>query len=209
MRLVSVVTSTRSLLATRSLISDSRSSTWVDAGRTSTSRIDQPGRPHHLLDDLRPDARARTPPASPRRRSSARIMRLELIEAQRPVVERRRQPEAVVHQVLLARAVAAIHAADLRDRDVALVDDHERIVRQIVDQRRRRLARLAAGQMARVVLDAFAEAHLVQHLEIEARALLDALASTSLLCVWKNSMRSRSSALIASIARSVVARGVT
>ena len=35
MRLVSVVTSTRSLTFTRSLISDSRSSTWVDAGRTS------------------------------------------------------------------------------------------------------------------------------------------------------------------------------
>src|SRR5689334_7839345 len=30
--------------------------------------------------------------------------------------------------------------------------------------------------MPRVILDAFAEAHLVQHLEIEARTLLDALA---------------------------------
>ena len=47
--------------------------------------------------------------------------------------------------------------------------------RQVVDQRRRRLARLASGQVARVVLDALAEAQLVQHLEVEARALLDAL----------------------------------
>jgi hypothetical protein len=35
MRLVSVVTSTRSLTCTRAVISDMRSSTWVDAGRTS------------------------------------------------------------------------------------------------------------------------------------------------------------------------------
>ena len=35
MRLVRVVTSTRSPLATRRLISDIRSSTWVVAGRTS------------------------------------------------------------------------------------------------------------------------------------------------------------------------------
>jgi hypothetical protein len=33
--------------------------------------------------------------------------------------------------------------------------------------------------VARVVLDALAEAQLVEHLEVEAGALLDALASTS------------------------------
>ena len=58
---------------------------------------------------------------------------------------------------------------------MALVDDHQRLRRQVVDQRRRRLAGLAAGEVPRVVLDALAEPHLVQHLEIEPRALLDPL----------------------------------
>ncbi len=42
MRLVSVVTSTRSLRATRRLISDSRSSTCVAAGRTSSTGSTSP-----------------------------------------------------------------------------------------------------------------------------------------------------------------------
>ena len=58
---------------------------------------------------------------------------------------------------------------------MALVDDHERVVRQIVDQRGGRLAGLASGQMARVILDALAEAQLGEHLQVEAGALLDAL----------------------------------
>ena len=49
-----------------------------------------------------------------------------LLEVQRPVVERRRQPEAVVDQHFLARAIAVVHAADLRHRLVALVDDEQR-----------------------------------------------------------------------------------
>src|SRR5207247_8436432 len=73
------------------------------------------------------------------------------------------------------RASALVHAAELRDADVALVDDHQRVVRQIIDQGGWRLARLAPREVARVVLDALAEAKLRQHLEVEARALLDAL----------------------------------
>ena len=52
MRLVSVVISTRSRAAAQRMISASTSSTWVRAGRTSTSRIEQAGRPHDLLDEL-------------------------------------------------------------------------------------------------------------------------------------------------------------
>ena len=85
------------------------------------------------------------------------------------------QPEPVVDEVLLARAVALVHPADLRDRHVALVDEHQRARRQVVDQRRRRFPRTAPRQMARVVLDALAEADLGHHLEVEARPLLDPL----------------------------------
>src|SRR5439155_25454329 len=44
-----------------------------------------------------------------------------------------------------------------------------------VDQRGGGLARFAVRQMARVVLDAVAEAHLLEHLEVVHRSLLDAL----------------------------------
>ena len=58
---------------------------------------------------------------------------------------------------------------------MALVDDHQRARRQVVDQRRRRLAGAAPRQVARVVLDALAEPDLGHHLEVEAGALLDPL----------------------------------
>jgi len=55
------------------------------------------------------------------------------------------------------------------------VDEHQRIGRQVVDQRRRRFARLAPGKMPRVVLDPFAESELVEHFEVETRPLLEPL----------------------------------
>ena len=58
---------------------------------------------------------------------------------------------------------------------MALIDEHQRILRQIIQQRRRRLARHAAGKMARVVLDAVAVADFLDHLHVEQRALMDAL----------------------------------
>jgi hypothetical protein len=48
-----------------------------------------------------------------------------LLEVQRPVVERRRQPEAVLDQHFLARPVAGVHAAESAARLMALVDDEQ------------------------------------------------------------------------------------
>ena len=58
---------------------------------------------------------------------------------------------------------------------MALVDEHQRILRQIIQQRRRRLARQPSGEVAAVVLDAVAVADLLDHLQVEERALMDAL----------------------------------
>jgi hypothetical protein len=58
---------------------------------------------------------------------------------------------------------------------VAFVDDHQCVSRQVIEQRRRRLTRLPPREVSRVVLDALAETHFVQHLEVETRALFDAL----------------------------------
>ncbi len=100
---------------------------------------------------------------------------LPFLEVQRPVVERGREPEAELDQSPLARSVAAVHPAELRDGDVALVDEHQVVVREIIQQRGRRLSRRAAGQMARIVLDSGAESHLGQQFQIVQRALLQAL----------------------------------
>ena len=100
---------------------------------------------------------------------------LELVEAQRTVVQAAGQTEAVLGQCDLARAIALVHAADLRNRHVALVDDAEEVFREIVDQRVGRLSRLASVHVARVILDARAEVHRLQHLEVVVHAHLEAL----------------------------------
>ena len=105
----------------------------------------------------------------------ARRERQELVEHQRPVVERARQTEAVLDERQLARAVAVEHPADLRQRDVRLVDDDEEVLREVVEEAGRPLARFAPGEMPRVVLDAGAGADLEHHLDVEVRARLEPL----------------------------------
>src|SRR5216683_4650116 len=54
---------------------------------------------------------------------------------------------------------------------MGLVDDHQKILRKVVDQSWRWLAPLASRKMAAVILDAVAIAQLPHHLEIEQRPL--------------------------------------
>ena len=58
---------------------------------------------------------------------------------------------------------------------MALVDDQQVVFREVIDHRPGRRSRRALIEVARVVLDAAGEAHLAQHFQIVARALLDAL----------------------------------
>jgi hypothetical protein len=61
---------------------------------------------------------------------------LELLELQGAVVERARQAEPVLDEVLLAGAVAAVHRAELRDGLVRLVeDDSRKSLGEVVEQR--------------------------------------------------------------------------
>src|SRR6185503_4430165 len=96
---------------------------------------------------------------------------LELLERQRTVVEGRWQPEPEVDEDLLPRPVVLVHPVDLRNRDVALVDDEQEVRREVVDERPRPAAGLASGEVAGVVLDPRAEADLAHHLEVERRSL--------------------------------------
>ena len=58
---------------------------------------------------------------------------------------------------------------------MALVDEHQRVVGQVFEQGRRRLAGFAAGEIARIVLDAGAAAGRLHHFQVEERALLQPL----------------------------------
>ena len=138
-------------------------------------RIDEAGRADHLLDE---DAfRLLHLPMPGRRRDmhGLRPHRLPFLEPERAIVHAGRQAETVFGERRLAPIVAAIHAADLRDRHMALVGEDERVVGQIFEQGRRRLAGPAAGQIARIVLDAGAGAGRLQHFQIEQGALLEPL----------------------------------
>ena len=172
--LVSVVTSTRSPTASRARISSSRSSIWPARAAHLDLGVDQAGR----ADDLLHHPRRVLQLERARRRRDQHGLRHpvhELVEAQRPVVERRRQPEAVPDELLLAAAIALVHAADLRHGVVRLVDEDQEVAREVVEQRERRRARRPPVEDARVVLDAVAVAELPQHLHVVLRALADAV----------------------------------
>ena len=137
--------------------------------------VDEPGGPHDLLDH--PPLRLLDLVGRRRGRQEDALVDplVELVEAQRPVVGGRRQPEAVVDQRLLARAVALVLPVELGDGDVRLVDDEQVVVGEVVEQRVRRLARLPAVDVHRVVLDAAAEPDLPHHLEVVLGAHAQAL----------------------------------
>ena len=79
---------------------------------------------------------------------------LKLLESQGTVVEGCRQAEAILHKVLLACAVAAIHRVQLWHRHMALVDDQQVVFREEVEQAIGLLSGLSAVEVARIVLDA-------------------------------------------------------
>ena len=137
-------------------------------------RIDQSGRPDHLFREHPLDPVELPGPGRGADMDGLRAELLPFVETQRTVVQAGRQAEPELGQDRFAREVAPLHAADLRHRDVALVDDQQRVLREIFEQSRRRLARLAAGQIARVVLDPLAGAGGLDHFQIEGAALLQA-----------------------------------
>ncbi len=98
-----------------------------------------------------------------------------LFELQRSVVAGARQAEAVLDEDVFARAIPHELAVELRNGDVALVDDQEEVLRKVVEQGERRLAWATAVDVHRVVLDAVAVADLLDHLQVVLRAHAQAL----------------------------------
>ena len=128
-------------------------------------RVDQPRGPDDLLHD--PIGHLQLPGA--RRRGHVHDLLdplLELLETERTVVDRARQPEPEVDERGLPRDVALVHAVELRHRHVRLVDHDEVVVREVVEERVRGAPGRATVDVARVVLDPRAEADLPEHLEV-------------------------------------------
>jgi hypothetical protein len=86
--------------------------------------------------------------------------------------EGRRKPYSA--SVNLRREVAFVHAP-ICGTVTWLSSMKTGVVGEVFEQGRRRLAGLAAGEVARVVLDAGAGAGGLHHLEVEVGALLEAL----------------------------------
>ena len=95
---------------------------------------------------------------------------LKLLEFQRTVVKRTRKTESIIDQRLLPASVAVVHRIDLRQRHVGLVDDDQKLIREIIHQRLRRRTRFPAFHMAGIVLDAGAETSLIFHALLELRS---------------------------------------
>src|SRR6185295_199918 len=100
---------------------------------------------------------------------------LKLVEALRAVVEGRRQPETKIHERSLSRLVPVEHSPDLRNRGMALVDHQQEVLWEKIDQAEWPLAGPTPRQVPRVVLDAVAEPHFLEHLEVVVRAHPDSL----------------------------------
>jgi len=98
---------------------------------------------------------------------------LELVDVERPVVDRRGQAEAEVDQRLLARRVAAVHAAHLGNCHVRLVDEEQPVLGEVIEQGPGGRAGGAAGEVAGIVFDPGAVAGLTQSFEVVASAFFE------------------------------------
>jgi hypothetical protein len=172
-------------------------------------RIDQAGRADHLFDEHAADsfsshalgvADTATDCGRIMSHSSNRSGRLSMQEGSR-------KPYSAKGR--LAAEVAFEHAADLGHRDVAFVGEHQRVVGDIFEQGRRRLAGAASGQIARIVFDAGAGAGGFHHFEIEGGALLQPLRFQQAALVVELVQPHLQFDLIDLIACTSVGRGVT
>ena len=125
-------------------------------------RVDQASRTNDLLDDFAFGLFEF--PVGRRRRHENPLPRplVKLVKLKRPIIKSHRQAEAMFDQCCLTRVVAGPHGSNLRNRDVRLVDHQQRIFREEIEQRVRRLARFAVGECARIILDARTEARFPQ-----------------------------------------------
>ena len=77
--------------------------------------------------------------------------------------------------MIFLACVPRVLAPHLGNRDVRLVDDHEKVRRKVVEQREGAFAGLTPVEVSGVVLDARTDARLFQHLEVVLSARTQSL----------------------------------
>ena len=130
---------------------------------------------------------------------------LELVELQRTVVVCAREAEPVINQGFFPRTVTVVHAVQLGNRLVALIDNHKKIVREIIKETVGFLTCFPAVKVPGIILDPFAGTGLFDHLEIEPGPLFKPVCLDHPEC-WQTSS---SSLRIDAIAVFRVPSGVT
>ena len=105
---------------------------------------------------------------------------LEFIEFQRSVVRCGRESEPIVNQYALPRMVTTVHGTDLRQGNMALVDECNEILGEIVNQAERPHPFLPSVEIPGIILDSGAITHFLDELEIIFHPLLQSL---SLQCL--------------------------
>ena len=145
-------------------------------------RIQEPRWPDDLLSQIRLDAHFIRPR---RRRHIDDLIDPfgEFVKSQRTVIQRRRQAEAIVDERAFSRLVAIVHRAQLRHRHMRLIDHDEEIFREVVQERKWRLAGLPVRHVAGIILDAGAVSDLLHHFQIIIRPLLQTLRLQELILI--------------------------
>ena len=103
------------------------------------------------------------------------LQHLKLREGEGSVIFGGGEAEAVLHQILLAGAVATKHGMHLGQCHMALIHHQEVILGEVVQQTEGARTGGTAVEVARIVLNARAVAQLLDHLQVVLHALLDAL----------------------------------
>ena len=98
---------------------------------------------------------------------------VKLFILQRPVVQCRRQAEAIVDQIELPASVTFIHSSDLRQRDMRLINEDDKVIREVIQQDSRTLSGGTACKRTGIVLYSGAVADFLQHLYIVFNTALE------------------------------------
>ena len=109
----------------------------------------------------------------------------KFFETEWTVIQRRRQPKSIVHQRSLSGLISVVHTANLRNCLMRLVNHHNKIVREIINQSIGRLPRRKPCQMSGVVLDSGTKTCLFHHFQIKIGPFADSLCLEKFVFAFK------------------------
>ena len=138
----------------------------LPVGRSNFNRrIKQPSRSNKLLSWL---WRMRKFIISWRSRNVNCLMNMlvELIKSKWAIVQCAWKTKTMLNQNFFTGAITVVHSPNLRQCHVRFVNQKQPIVRKIINQSRRLLARFSVGQIARIILNPFHKTSFLQHLQI-------------------------------------------